>query len=64
MRVVTIPATIFLLLALGAPPMAAATLPAAPIDAGALKRLQAASFDADWAAVVAGSPALRTASRR
>ena len=50
MRAIALPATIFLLLALGAPPMLAATA-AEPIAPTALKRLQAASFDADWAAV-------------
>lgn len=52
MRLILIPATIFLLLALGAPPLAAAPLAPTPIEAAALKRLQLASFEADWAAVV------------
>lgn len=52
MRAITLYTTIFLLLALGAPPMEAATLAPAPVDAAALKRLQAVLFDADWAAVV------------
>ncbi len=62
MRAIVIPATIFLLLAIGAPPTLAATLMPAPIEAVALKRLQLASFDADWAAVLAG--ATQAPSRR
>lgn len=52
LRLALLPATIFLLLALGAPPMYAAASQAAPLDAAALKQLQVASFEADWAAVV------------
>lgn len=51
MRTIALPATILLLLALGGPPVLAATAPE-PLDAAALKRLQVASFEADWKAVV------------